>query len=362
MISRESLKGYILEEILAFLIRNTGYKLLVDPIQDPRELKIERNGLVVKGRGAFHQADVLGQLAWIPAFTFPLRLFVEAKCKKDATGISEVRNAVGVLEDINQNYSPVREGKTLLKRFTYRYVIFSTSGFTSMAADMALAHQISLVDLSGPDFMQLGQSVEQIADIILQDISSWVVRNGNTGSRNIIKLIRLFLRDILKTWPLGLNNPLNDKFDSLQEKIPNINLIRELLEKDSLRYGEFFVGMANGPFLLVFKSDEAERFLAYAEQRPSHNITITWTRRNNLERQWTIRPIVNPEAYSLSFGLPQTLGDWIFGDEERATHRAWSVKEEFFSDITIYRHVHGQDRLFRLTYDSNKTRQLVNTI
>jgi hypothetical protein len=36
MIGKESLKGYILEEVIAYLIKNTGYNLLVDPIQDPR--------------------------------------------------------------------------------------------------------------------------------------------------------------------------------------------------------------------------------------------------------------------------------------------------------------------------------------
>lgn len=170
MIGKESLKGYILEEIIAYLIRNTGYNLLVDPIQDERELARKGNGLVVKGRGAVHQADVLGQLVWIPAFTFPLRLFVEAKCRKMKTGIPEVRNAVGVLDDINQNYSPVREGKPLMQRFSYRYALFSTSGFTSTASDMALAHQISLIDLSGPDFEDLKNLVDEVAEMLLNDL------------------------------------------------------------------------------------------------------------------------------------------------------------------------------------------------
>jgi hypothetical protein len=78
VISAKSLRGYLLEEILADLIRHAGYRLLVDPAQGP-ELDRRPNGLVVIGRGGVHQADVLGQLLWVPAFTFPLRLFVEAK-------------------------------------------------------------------------------------------------------------------------------------------------------------------------------------------------------------------------------------------------------------------------------------------
>lgn len=70
-LSKETLRGYILEEVLAYLIRNTGYELLVDRTQDPYELENKGHGLVVKGRGTVHQADVLGQLRWIPAFTYP---------------------------------------------------------------------------------------------------------------------------------------------------------------------------------------------------------------------------------------------------------------------------------------------------
>lgn len=67
---RDAAHGYVLEEVLAWLIRNAGYRLLVDPIQDERELARRGAGLVVRGRGGVHQADVLGELAWIPAFTF----------------------------------------------------------------------------------------------------------------------------------------------------------------------------------------------------------------------------------------------------------------------------------------------------
>ena len=166
-LSLESFKGKILEEVLAFLIRNSGYQLLVDPVQDPTELTRRGNGIVVKGRGAVHQADVLGQLSWIPAFTFPIRLFVEAKWHRvGKTGLADVRNAVGVLQDVNQNFS-TQEGGTrpvLVKRYNYCYSLFSTTGFTRPAQDMALAHLVSLIDLSGAEFDSLRDLVDQLAD------------------------------------------------------------------------------------------------------------------------------------------------------------------------------------------------------
>ncbi len=44
-IGRDALRGDILEEVLAYLIRNTGYKLLVDPVHKAvsvTELAIEK--------------------------------------------------------------------------------------------------------------------------------------------------------------------------------------------------------------------------------------------------------------------------------------------------------------------------------
>ncbi|MGC7872064.1 hypothetical protein ACPUYX_11110 [Desulfosporosinus sp. SYSU MS00001] len=367
MIGRESLKGYLLEEILAYLIRNTGYNLLVDPSQDQRELDKRGNGLVVKGRGADHQVDVLGQLKWVPAFTFPLRLFVEAKCRSVRTGIGEIRNAVGVLDDINQNYSPVREGKGILPRYTYRYALFSTSGFTSTAADMALAHQISLVDLSGTDFLDLRDLLDNLANWILTQLRVTSLSNNSESdedsdsnepeenirgreSHNLIRLLRMHIRTVLGTWPLG-QALVERENDYLYSRIPNLAEFNDLITNQMERFGEFFVGMSNGPFLLLLRSHNPKSFLRYCDENPVHKVSITWTRQDGLERQWNIKPLTNPETYSLSFGLPKSIGDWIFDNESLTVERALNVKEQFMSNITIYRFDQERDIIIRLLFN-----------
>ena len=67
MISEAALKGYLLEEALAWVLSGSGYRLLVHKSQDPGELEDGRNGLCVKGRGAEHQVDVLGEFVATPA-------------------------------------------------------------------------------------------------------------------------------------------------------------------------------------------------------------------------------------------------------------------------------------------------------
>jgi hypothetical protein len=48
MTYRAVLRGYLLEEALAWLLRNTGYRLLVHDSQDPDELVMEGNTLLVR--------------------------------------------------------------------------------------------------------------------------------------------------------------------------------------------------------------------------------------------------------------------------------------------------------------------------
>src|SRR5262245_57113064 len=164
MIALEALCGYILEELLAKLLSTSGYRLLVSPHQDPDALMQDKHGLVVRGRGANHQADALGELVLPTPFSLPIRLFVEAKYRRrNPVGLPEVRNAHGVIHDINEQYASASAwGRAVpMRRYQYQYALFSTTGFARDAQQYALAQQISLVDLSGPVFADLRSAAQQ---------------------------------------------------------------------------------------------------------------------------------------------------------------------------------------------------------
>ena len=351
-ISKESLSGYILEEVLAYLIRTTGYELLVDPKQDPRELDRRGNGLVIKGRGAVHQVDVLGELKWIPAFTFPLRLIVEAKFRKNKTGIDVVRNAVSVVLDVNQNNSPTLEQKIFFPKYQYVYAIFSTSGFTKPAIDLAIAHQISLIDLSGNEYAQLRNAIKRAASDILRKIDSGIEINRE----QLVSKLRNILRKELGTFPPHLDVPNNmslEPLDSYRRYLdPVISIAKE--------YKELFVGMTNGPFMLLLKSNNPDRFLNFAKQRPSHRVIINWSYLENMGEIWRISPADAPNKYELSFKLPERLYKWIFDTEKERKRRALRVKKEYFSNITIYRYERENDYLFRLRFDPEATQKYIS--
>lgn len=75
-------------------------------------------------------------------------------------------NAVGVLLDINQRNLIERDVGRFPRYYRYEYALFSTSGFSSRAIDMAITHQISLIDLSGDEFHDLRAEVTRSAEAL----------------------------------------------------------------------------------------------------------------------------------------------------------------------------------------------------
>jgi hypothetical protein len=346
--SPDSLAGYILEELIAYLIRNAGYRLLVDATQDPGELVMRYNGLNVVGRGALHQVDVLGELSWIPAFTFPLRLIIEAKCRRARTGTNVIREMMATLVDVNQKNFPSLESRSAPPKPKYTYVgaVFAASGFSTGASRLALAHAISLVDLNTAELSGLVQAARDAATRILVPEGALLFAASDA---EIIRTVRGQLRQRLGTLPEAFIGRDLSWGTSDQDQDPLTIAI-----DGAHQTGELFVGMAAGPYILMLKADNPERFLQFCLQQPTHHVAIHWSRREDGGRTWFIQPAEHPETYRLSFKLPDELVSWIF-DSESVRRRALVAKEQFFSSISIYRHVEGRDSLIRLQYRAENT-------
>lgn len=341
-ISPEPLAGYILEEMLAYLLRNAGYRLLTDQSEDPHELANRHHGLVVRGRGADHQIDVLGELLWVPAFTFPLRLALEAKCRKSKTDIATVRNTVAALLDINQNNMPNRGMSSAASvpspKYTYVGAIFSASGFSSHATDFALAHAVSLVDLRTPAFWPLVVAARQCGVALSARYKEQEIKSA-TG---FVRTIRDHMRREFMTVNAMLATAQGTPEALVAEVRPALAAARAT--------GELFIGMAAGPYMLVLKADDPNQFLGYARERPAHFVHIGWSSKVDDGQTWYIVPSDNPTAYRLAFKLPERLVDWIFKSED-VRRTALKTKEQLLANITIYRRGEEGDYLVRLKYE-----------
>jgi hypothetical protein len=153
-----SIKGKLFEFFVFRLLVSCGFK----PV-DPDELLVYREGpgLMVQGVGQPHNADVLLSPPIQTPFYYPTRLLVECKCYNDTIGLPQIRNALGLRDDINnfeivtkdilENRKHNRSSKPKfydMKRYVYQVAVASIDGYKSTAYPFAKAHRIPLISFS----------------------------------------------------------------------------------------------------------------------------------------------------------------------------------------------------------------------
>lgn len=350
----------VLEEALAKLLSHNGYSLLVDSKQDPDALVGQPGSLRVLGRGTSHQVDVLGELLAPVPFGLPLRLFVEGKCRATPTELSDVRNAHGVIYDVNQQFATAAlDSESIpLRRHEYKYSLFSTSGFTDNAQAFALAQQISLVDLSGPGFLGLRGAVTRAA-VILHDHAE---QNGITNFP--VRLVRTGLRLVLGTWTatsnVGASSPRLDYesakslleettvFGDVQDSVASSNrLSTEVLASVGVDLADdlgeaLWLGFPPTSFVLVLRPDDGNQFDGYVQQHGSTlDVDIRFARGSGTEGDWVLVPADGSEAFVLRFGLPVALLQWLLAEDGAGGARARDLRRGMFSSITVFRARHA---------------------
>ena len=253
---------------------------------------------------------------------------------------------VAALLDINQNNAPSRQPTSKsaappARKYSYVGAIFSSSGFSSHAADFALAHAISLIDLNDAVFSDLVKRIQAAASAF-----SVTVKRGTEHSTGlVVKRLRQHLRSALRTQPPDAPVELfQDSFAGGESVQPAVDAAREV--------GELFIGTAAGPYMLVLKADDPVAFTSYAVEHPTHEVDIHWSPLHDEGRTWQIQPR-DGRLYQLSFRLPQRLADWIF-NSRNPRRVAMSVKGEFFSSISIYRHIDERDQIISLKYEPRR--------
>lgn len=359
----EALRGYLLEEAIAFLVRGSGYDLLA-ALDDPDALVVRNNGLNVRGRGAEHQADVLGELRWTPAFSYPIRLFVEAKHRRKAVGLEEIREAVGILADLNTRYSPASRPNQSTRRYTYKYAFFSASGFAEAATGYALAHEISLVDLRAPGFSPLLSGVSIAARDILPALAEL-----QPEGLHPVALVRSTFRGVVgrSLDPDGM--PSRVSADMLWRNIdrvvrngkddmpePFVWLVAATLALAYRLESEepVLIGMPEAPFVLALRPASMEGFRRYALEHGDHNVLLR-ARVSDGRVEVTVVPWEDPAAYALTFGLPTAIEEYVLRGGTDVRERLQRLKRLAFSHITVgYQAGAREDRLVRLMYHSRE--------
>ncbi len=156
-----SVKGAIFERIVNELLKKNSYA----PCPVERR-QVDKRGRV-RGRGEWHQIDAFGKLEFSIPFVYPIRLLCEAKNLKKSVGLPVVRNFVGVLKDISENYfvedNQDIDKMMLSKRYTDCGAIFSASDFTKHAQNYAYAQGIFLISYeNNPIIQRFVKAIEEL--------------------------------------------------------------------------------------------------------------------------------------------------------------------------------------------------------
>lgn len=365
MVSVDALRGYVLEEVLAQLLYANGYRLLVSEQQDPDALTRGAHGLLVRGRGTDHQADVLGELTLPMPFSLPLRIFVEAKYRGTKANLRDVRNAHGVVHDVNEQYATATAGarSVPMRRHHYRYTLFSAAGFSRPAQQYALAQQISLVDLSSPAFAGLLDSANQAAHELHQLAQEARVSPFPSGQ------MRTALRLALGTWTADEPDATDAEHDPAipehrareaternparrePQQLPAERLARIAAHLVDMASGHLLLGFPAAPFVLALRPDDPAALSEYvARHGPNVRVNIEFATRRDVTGDWVIVPADGSRGFQLRFALPDLLEDWLLRDDGAAALRASDVKADLLSSIAVIQ----DGRLIRLLFQPRR--------
>ena len=333
--SLSSNRGAILEEVILCLLERLGFRI-VDAGEEGT--KLGTAGLEVPGRGELHQIDAFAAFDFTPPFVYPLRLLFEAKCYSGdrPVGIEVVRNAVGVLKDISENYfssPPQREDAYAVKmpRFNFVSAIFSTSGYTDNAQRYAVAHQIFLVQYRN-NF--LFEPISQALLSLTENDFKKPYRKGETATMKV----RQFLRSKLKG-----ENPNEVPFS--QQGLLKFQNITGSLAKI---HGSYF-GMLQGRWPIHLLSARTLPTRVFAGR---DNIACRVYGR--VGNTWSFVPLngneASPDWFRLEFDLPDEIARLVQdarGDRQEIAR----LKMEHFSFIALSGMIGGVRRQIRLELD-----------
>jgi hypothetical protein len=333
----DALKGLILEEALGFVLKSSGYRVIHTVPRGDTSLTGSGLTLRVKGRGANHQADVLGDLHATPAFCSPLRLFVEAKWQSSPLAkvrIPVVRAAMGVLSDVNQFWRPTakkrNKPRVAVSRYDYRFVIFSRFGFSAKAIDLAAVHHIHLVDLSSRIYQGLVDAVDRLGNAIL----ALDPATGRDRPQTRLKAsgVRRMLRDTLF--------PGNAAYASQDPAMhaslgPHLATFRAALAAGS----QFFIATTSTGHVVMMATPNSAPLLDVLNRSPEPTAQIHFDERDPALWHMTFgqeRYGASPE--SLDFSLPQEMLPSLLaqGSAIELRQKALGFKEDHFSEFWIF--------------------------
>ena len=190
---RNQVKGSFFEMIVRQLLIKADYSPII-----PDGENIRQSDGKIRGRGYWHDIDAYGRYSYPLLYMYPIRLLAEAKCYEDPITLPYIRNFVGALKDIQENYfvqdKMNREEMLAYHRYTDCGSFFSASGFTLGAQKFALAQGVFLISYeNNPILEKIIDDMNKLIDLFDIAVASkeksnfckWIQRKLNTPLEDV---------------------------------------------------------------------------------------------------------------------------------------------------------------------------------
>lgn len=309
---RSQLKGYLFEIVIMELLRKNQFNYVNVAAEPGDRVRENRAGFIeFKGRGCWHQIDCPCDYNKLIPFSYPLRLLGEVKFYKSPLSKEHIREYIGVLKDIQENYFVADEIN--LQNFYPRKleigVYFSANGFQKEAEKLAYAHGIRTISYkNNPLINQLKLYIEELERNYLS-VKCLKDHVWSTFRQEIIDSIRGAYSDYY------VNNRRYFS-DGYKEILKNI---REILGEMKSSFiattatGVFihFIGEADFPGELFEDSDRGTCRIYYNFNNFGHRYFWMEISGDNLRRHFYFTP---PESLNRAsvFG-----GEFVLNEKER---------------------------------------------
>ncbi len=330
-VARGKLKGYMFEIILTHFLKNNNFSNPRNNFHEIRESRVKFTE--VKGRGTWHEIDILLDYETSIPFFFPIRLFGEVKCYEKPITKSKIREFIAVLKDIQENYV-INENSKDLVRSSELGVFFSASGFNKEAENLAYSHNIKTISYAhNPIIRDLISLIKLIESNCLYTscLSKYSFNN--------------FIESFTK---LFLFSDIEDFIQKNDEHISNKNLLRYnlniLVNKVHSEIFTFIGTTSSGFFFHFFSSSP------FPEDLFSH------------QDEQTCRILYEPEEeiYYLKFSNDDSHNQYFFTPPEvlKDSHfknkfETLNIKESIFNKLYVNRSINGISRNLIISIDND---------
>ncbi|EGQ7800620.1 restriction endonuclease [Vibrio parahaemolyticus] len=331
-LQRSKLKGYLFEIAVSKLLSENDYISIENEVEN--RIRVDRDGFVeFKGRGGWHQIDCPFDYGNNIPFVNPIRLLVEIKCYQKRIQKDQIREYIGVIKDIQENYIVETHQDIFSNRYNEIGVFVSASGFSKEAEMLAFAHNIKTISYENVELIR--SIVDQIEYLEANyfDTSLCISRGNQVEFLRWFKGVVIEGRETEGAYeryelPEGIDNEIS----VLRE---NINAVRS----------HFFANTNAGAFLHFISDELFPDELFYELDTQVTRIHFQTDTRGR--RRFWLQFSRDERRRRFYFTPPENLDMAAFWGGRRVLDE----KERMFRELTLIRRIAGIKRTLTLQLD-----------